>query len=107
MNENMNANDVNDVATNANVNDATNNDTTTTTRTRATTRALTNAKLTLTKKMNERVVKIDDENEIKIVRTSSNALRIDHSLCEHATQNIDQKRARAICRARVARMNAK
>lgn len=103
MNENMNANDVNDVVTNANANDATNDDATTTTRTRATTRALTNAKLTLTKKQNERVVKIDDEHEIKIVRTSTNALRIDHSLCAHE----NSKNARSICRARVARMNAK
>jgi len=96
-------NNTNDVVTNANDDDATNDDATTTTRTRATTRALTNAKLTLTKTQNEKIVRVDDKHEIKIVKTKNNTLRIDHSLCDHESN----RNEREMCRKRVAQMNAK
>lgn len=93
----------NDVVTNENTNDVQNDDDAQTTRTRATTRALTNAKLTLTKTQNEKIVRVDDDHEIKIVKTSNNTLRIDHSLCDHESN----RNAREICRKRVANMNKK
>jgi hypothetical protein len=104
----MNTNTTNDVVTNENNDDVQNDDNATTTRTRATTRALTNAKIKLRANENERVVKIDDTNEIKIVRTSTKQLRIDHSLCAHTHDKsiTNQKNARSQCRARVAQMNA-
>lgn len=95
----------NDVVTNANdtnamiiVNDETNvaNDETT----RATTRALNNATLNIDDTKNEQFVIVDD-TRIKIVKTSSNAMRIDHSICTHEST----KNARSKCRTRIA--NAK
>lgn len=109
-----NATTTNDVVTNANDDNASNvvdvetnasNDDTTTlttneTTTRATTRALNNVALNINNDVASQIIKIDDA-QIKIVRTSSNAMRIDHSMCSHEST----KNARSKCRARIA--NAK
>ena len=113
MNENMNAtnnNDNNDTLTltkntTSNVahdvvtND--NNDDATTTRTRATTRALRDVRIA--KNAKTKTIRDDNDNEIVIVRTSTNALRIDHTTCAHA----NDKNARSKCRASIARANDK
>ena len=96
-------NALNDVVTNANNDDASNDDATQTTRVRDTTRALRDAKIALRKNENERIVNVDDDHKIKIVKTSTQKLRIDHSLCDHE----NSKNARSKCRARVANMNKK
>lgn len=95
-----NANDTNATIITNDETNASNVDVTT----RATTRALTNASLNIDENANVQTIKIDDA-QIKIVRTSSNALRVDHSMCTHATTGNDGKRARAKCRAKIA--NAK
>ena len=121
MIENMNETNANDVVTNANNDDAT---TTTTTKTRATraratrandtknvvvndatTRATTRALRDVKMRANEKTKTIRDElnNEIVIVRTSTNALRIDHTTCAHE----NSKNARSKCRALIARANDK
>lgn len=93
---NVDATTTHNVETNASNDDTT----TTTTTTRATTRALNNASLNIDDTKNEQFIKIDDA-QIKIVRTSTNAMRIDHSICSHANTKNDRSK----CRARIA--NAK
>lgn len=93
---NVDATTTHNVETNAS-NDVT---TTTTTTTRATTRALNNTTLNIDTNANVQTIKIDDA-QIKIVKTSTNAMRIDHSICSHEST----KNARSKCRARIA--NAK
>jgi hypothetical protein len=78
MNENENA--TNDVVTTSNDANATTTQTTQTTSSRRdTTRALRNIKLRANVK--NATTRDDANNEIAIVRTSTNALRIDHTLC--------------------------
>jgi len=119
MIENMNETNANDVVTNENNDDAT---TTTTTRVRAsrarttranvvetnddntrraTTRALRDVRMNKNDKT--KIIRDDANNEIVVVRTSTNALRIDHSNCAHA----NDKNARSKCRASIARANDK
>lgn len=120
MIENTIENANNDVVTNENNDDAT---TTTTTRVRAsrarTTRATTtndvvanDARRATTRalrdvRMNKndktKIIRDDANNEIVVVRTSTNALRIDHTNCAHA----NDKNARSKCRASIARANDK
>jgi hypothetical protein len=105
MIENTIANDVNDVVTNDDNDDATTthdatNDVTTTT-TRATTRALRDVRIA--KNAKTKTIRDDANNEIVIVRTSTNALRIDHTTCAHE----NSKNARSKCRASIARANDK
>lgn len=108
-------NTMNDVVTNANDDNATNvhndvanvanDDTTTTTKTRATTRALQNVKIA--KNAKTKTIHDDANNEIVVVRTSTNALRIDHTTCYENNVHANDKNARSQCRARIARANAK
>lgn len=111
-----NVNATNDVVTNENDVDATtthdvetnvahDDATTTTTKTRATTRALNNVKMNKTQK--SKTIHDDANNEILIVRTSTNALRIDHTMCYENNVHANDKNARSQCRARIARANAK
>lgn len=95
MNENTIANDVNDVVTNAN------DDNATTTRTRETTRALRNVRVA--KNAKNATTRDENDNVINVVRTSTNALRIDHSNCTHAKTKNDRSK----CRASIERANAK
>lgn len=106
----MNENTTNDVVTNANDDNATNvaNDetnATTTHTTRATTRAIANVKIA--KNAKSKTIRDDANNEILIVRTSTNALRIDHSMCYANNVHENSKNARNACRARIARATTK
>jgi hypothetical protein len=120
MIENMNETNANDVVTNANNDDAT---TTTTTKTRASRARTTRANVVETNDANDtrrattralrdvrmnkndktKIIRDDANNEIVVVRTSTNALRIDHTNCAHA----NDKNARSKCRASIARANDK
>ncbi len=113
MNENTNntndatttndvANVANDVVTNANANDATS---LTLTKTRATTRALRD--VTIAKNAKTKTIRDDENHEIVIVRTSTNALRIDHTTCYENNVHANDKNARSKCRASIARANDK
>jgi hypothetical protein len=116
-NTNNDATTTNDVVTNANNDDATtltltknDDDTTTQTtlnaiKTRATTRAIANVKIA--KNAKSKTIRDDANNEILIVRTSTNALRIDHTMCYENNVHANDKNARSQCRARIARANAK
>lgn len=105
----MNENIANDVVTNANNDDATNIDANetnaSTTRTRATTRALRDVRIA--KNAKSKMIRDDANNEITIVRTSTNALRIDHTTCYENNVHDKTKNARSQCRARIERANVK
>lgn len=123
MNENMNANndvvivEKNDNDTTTRKTNANASRTRTTTKndtknvvvessTRATTRALRDVKLRANEK--SKTIRDDANNEIVVVRTSTNALRIDHANCAHTHDaSLNQKNARSQCRARIARANDK
>jgi hypothetical protein len=104
MNENENA--TNDVVTTSNdANDTTTHDDAKTSSRRDTTRALRNLKLRVNEK--SRNIRDDENNEIHVVKTSTNALRIDHSICYENNVHAKTRNDREQCRKRVERANAK
>jgi hypothetical protein len=106
MNENASSNVVND-----DVNDATNDVATTThddaktSSHRRTTRALRDVKLRANEK--SRNVRDDANNEIRVVKTSTNELRIDHSICYENNVHAKTRNDREQCRRRVQNANDK
>lgn len=65
------------------------------------TKALTG--LTLAKTAKAKAVKVDDTKSVTAVKTANEGLRIDHSTCTHASKGSEGKKARAACRAAVAK----
>lgn len=65
------------------------------------TKALTG--LTLAKTAKAKAVKVDDTKSVTAVKTANDGLRIDHSTCSHASKGSEGKKARAACRAAVAK----
>jgi len=65
------------------------------------TKALTG--LTLAKTAKAKAVKVDDTKSVTAVKTANDGLRIDHSTCTHASKGSEGKKARAACRAAVAK----
>lgn len=93
-------------ATRANASNVRSNDAQTAT-TRDTTRALRVANVRMNKNAKTTIVRDENKNEIVVVRTSSNALRIDHTNCKHERHGDAGKRARAMCRKSIERANDK